>query len=255
MNGLLKLRKEMIITGLVPLKYLLFTILLSDIYKIESDGSVFAVSSIKIPDLYDYFSDFNSSKNSELDKALDSLADEGLIFFDEVNDGIIYVGEFRGRKLFTFEVKGSMFESAKEELENALKEYSKSKSIKDKSRSRYIREQVDKFVEQGIDKLGPSDFTDLHGYLYELYTGGEIYTIRNKIEYYQTNNMLKAYDRFTVFAILVEGTLHYGKYSKKGIPTLTNVAYHKDDIFKSLTRADSGSKEYMRDSETCGGDF
>lgn len=88
-----------------------------------------------------------------------------------------------------------------------------------------------------------------------MYTGGEVYIIRSKVEYFQTNNMLKAYDRFTVFAILIEGTLNYDEYSTRGVPTLTNVAYRKDDIFRKLTRTDSDSKDYMREMDTTDGSF
>ena len=96
--------------------------------------------------------------------------------------------------------------------------------------------------------MTPGDFTELHGYLYEVYTGGEIYVLRGKVEYFQTNNMLKAYDRFTVFSLIVEATLRYDKYRKKGVPTLTNVACMKDDVFHTLVRSsDEGSKDYMRE--------
>ena len=74
-----------------------------------------------------------------------------------------------------------------------------------------------------------------------------MYTLRNEAEKYQTKNILKAYDRFTTMAILIEATLHYDKYRSKGLPPLVNVASIKDDVFKAFTKADSGSKYYMRD--------
>ena len=258
MNSLFKLRKNMAITGLVPFKYLLYAALLTKVTSFEPEDSdeKFGVFSENISDLYDYFPEFNSKKNNEIDKALDDLADEGLISFDAENPELIYLGEFRGRKFFTFEVKSSLFEEAKQKLDDAIKAYGKSRSAKDKSRSRYIREQIDKLLaEKGVEAFTPNDFTDLHSYLYEMYTGGEVYIIRSKVEYFQTNNMLKAYDRFTVFAILIEGTLNYDEYSTRGVPTLTNVAYRKDDIFRKLTRTDSDSKDYMREMDTTDGSF
>ena len=94
--------------------------------------------------------------------------------------------------------------------------------------------------------MTPGDFTTLFTYLYEIFTGGETYTVRNKMEYYQTTNILKAYDKFTTFAILVEGTLNYPAYDRRGVPTLTRVSVMKDTIFGALSRGD-GSKDYMRE--------
>lgn len=249
MNVLLRLKKDMVITGLVPFRYLLYTALLSDVvaYDSESEGIRYGVFRGEQDDLYDHFSDWTSSdeRRDEVYKALNDLSDEGLIFFDE--EDRIYLGEFRGKKFFTFEVKSSMYDEAYKLYEEELKRYGSSHSAKDKSRARYIRERVNKLLVNGVEELRPSDFTELHGYLYEIYTGGEIYVIRSKAEHFQTTNMLKAYDRFTVFAILVEGTLHYDKYKKMGVPTLTNVAVKKDDIFHALSKSGEGSKDYMRD--------
>lgn len=248
MNALFRLRKDMQITGLVPFKYLLYSAMLSDVtpYTPDDEETKYGVFSGVQEDLYDYFPEWDhvDDRRNEVLKALNDLAEEGLIWFDE--EDRVYLGEYRGKKFFTFEVKNSLFDSAMELLDRELKRYGKSKSAKDKSRSRYIRDQIDQLIDRGVENLGPGNFTDLHGYLYEVYTGGEIYILRGKVEHFQTNNMLKAYDKFTVFSILVEATLRYDTYRKKGVPTLTNVACMKDDVFRTLTKTDSG-KEYMRE--------
>lgn len=223
--------------------------LLSDViaYVSEDDGIKYGVFAQSTQDLYDYFPDWDHTdeRRNEVFKALNDLAEDGLVWFDE--EERIYLGEYRGKKFFPFEVKNSLFDTANKLLSEELKKYGKSKSAKDKSRARYIREQIDRLLDRGVESMTPSDFTDLHGYLYEVYTGGEVYIIRGKTEYFQTNNMLKAYDKFTVFSLIVEATLRYDFYRKKGMPTLVNVACMKDDVFRVLTKADSGSKDYMRD--------
>lgn len=247
MNGLLRLRKDMVITGIIPFKYLLYATFLSDVIPLEEDGVKYGIFSRDALDLYSYYSEWHNDdlRRSELKKALDDLQDEGLVYYDE--HGRIFLGEFRGRKFFTFEVKNSLFDKAKDLLFKEIDNYIRTKPAKGKSRGRYIKDQIEQLMEKGVDNMTPGDFTDLHSYLYELYTGGEIYILRNKVESFQTNNMLKAYDRFTVFTILVEGTLKYDSFRKKGVPTITNVACMKDDVFGSLTKTDSGSKEYMRE--------
>ena len=249
MNTLLRLRKDMPITGLVPFKYLLYAAMLSDVvpFYSEEDDIKYGIFSESEQDLYDYYPDWDNAdeRRNEVFKALSDLSDEGLIWFDE--DNRIYLGEYRGKKFFPFEVKNSLFEKAMELLDSKLKDYGKSKSAKSKSRARYIREQINRLTSKGVENLTPGDFTDLHGYLYEIYTGGEVYILRGKVEHFQTNNMLKAYDKFTVFSLIVEATLRYDSYRKKGIPTLTNVACMKDDIFRALTKSEEGSKDYMRE--------
>lgn len=247
MNVLLKLRKDMAITGLVPFRYLLYTALLSDVVPFVDEDVKYGVYGGEQDELYDRFSDWASAdeRRDEVCKALNDLADEGLIFFDDADR--IYVGEFRGKKFFAFDKKNSLFDEASKVLDSELKRYGSSRSAKDKSRSRYIRSQIDKFLDKGVENMSPGDFTELHGYLYEVYTGGEIYVIRGKTEYFQTNNMLKAYDKFTVYSLIVEGTLHYDTYRKKGVPTLTNVACMKDDVFRALSKSAEGSKDYMRE--------
>lgn len=238
------------ITGFVPFKYLLYSAMLSNVvpYISDDDDTKYGIFGESQGDLYDYFSDWDHTddRRNEVLKALNELGEEGLIMFDEDDVDKIYLGEYRGKKFFPFEAKNSLFDDATSLVDTELKRYGKSKSAKDKSRSRHIREQIDRLLSKGIENFHPSDFTDLHGYLYEIYTGGEIYILRGKVEYFQTNNMLKAYDKFTVFAIIVEATLRYDTYRKKGVPTLTNVACMKDDVFRALTKSDSG-KEYMRD--------
>lgn len=249
MNVLLRLRKDMPITGIVPFKYLLYAAMLSNVvpHFMEDEDTKYGIFAETEGELYDYFPDWDNSddRRNEVLKALNDLADEGLIWFDD--DENIYLGEYRGKKFFPFEAENSMYDDAVKKLNEAIKGYGRSKSAKDKSRSRYIREQIDKLIDKGVDNLTPGNFTDLHGYLYEIYTGGEIYIIRNKAEHFQTNNMLKAYDKHTVFSLIVEATLGYDKYRKRGVPTLTNVACMKDDVFKALTKPDEGSKDYMRE--------
>lgn len=237
------------ITGLVPFRYLVYSAMLSSVVPFIPDNEdvKYGIFSETESELYDYYPEWDhvDDRRSEIVKALDDLENEGLIWFDD--EGRIYLGEYRGRKFFPFEVKNSLFDSATELIESELRRYGKSKSAKDKSRARYIREQIDNMVNNGVESFTPGMFTDLHGYLYEVYTGGEIYIIRNKVEHFQTTNMLKAYDKATVFALIVEATLHYDKYRKKGMPTLTNVACMKDDVFHALTKLDEGSKDYMRE--------
>ena len=249
MNILLRLRKDMTIAGIVPFRYLLYTAMLSDVvtYEPEDEDTRYGIYGGEQEDLYDHFSDWcnEDDRRDEVLQALNDLCDEGFIFFDD--DDRVYLGEFRGRKFFTFEQKNSLYERAEKTLDEALKRYGRSKSAKDKSRARYIREQIDKLIDKGIENLSPGNFTDLHGYLYEIYTGGEIYMVRGKVEHFQTKNMLKAYDKFTVYALLVEATLRYDTYRKKGVPTLTNVACMKDEVFGALTKPDEGSKDYMRE--------
>lgn len=247
MNVLLRLRKDMPITGIIPFKYLLYSAMLSNVVPFDDEDVRYGVFSESSQELYDYFSDWGHSdiRRNEVYKALSDLCDEGLIFFDD--DNRVYLGEYRGRRFFPFEVKSSLFDNAIKLLDSELKRYGMSKSAKDKSRMRYIREQVDRFLDKGVENMTAGDFTELHGYMYEVYTGGEIYVIRNKTEYFQTNNMLKAYDKYTVFALIVEATLHYELYRKRAVPTLTNVACMKDDVFHALTKSDDSSKEYMRD--------
>lgn len=256
MNGLLRLRKDMVVTELVPFKYLLYVAMLSSVVPYEGDDDCrYGVYSESCQDLYDYFSDWNHSddRRNEVLKALKDLEEEGLTFYDK--DGRVYLGEYRGRRFFTFEVKNSMSDYAMDFLKKEIKRYKKSSSAVTRSRGKYIEEQITELLRKGVDQLLPSDFTNLHGFLYEIYTGGEHYIVRSKIEYYQTTNMLKAYDKFTTFAIMIEAVLNYDKYRKNGIPTLTNVAYMKDDVFKALSKSsDEGSKDYMRDITSAIGD-
>ena len=249
MNVLLRLRKDMVITGLVPFKYLLYAALLSNVspYQPEGEDTKYGIFGEDQSDLYDHYPewDHTDDRRNEILSALNDLADEGLLWFDD--EDRIYLGEYRGKLFFTFVVKNSLYDMAEVLMYDSLKAYGRSKSAKDKSRSRYIREQIEKMLSKGVENLTPGDFTEIHGYLYEVYTGGEVYIIRGKVEHFQTNNMLKAYDKFTVFALIVEATLRYDTYRKKGVPTLTNVACMKDDVFRALTKSDEGSKEYMRE--------
>lgn len=216
--------------------------LLSDVTaEVDEDmGLKLAVSKYTEEDVIDYFSDWDVA---EIVDALNGLGSEGLAEFDE---GKIYLGEFRGRKFFPYEVKSSMYDRMKEYLEDKLTTYVK--TARNKSRAKYVKREVMQIAEK-VDKLNPNDFTELHGLLYEIYTGGEVYNIRNQVEYYQTSNILKVYDRHTTFSIIVEGTLNFEAYRKSGIPTLTFVGVCKDDIFGALTKGTSHGKDYMRTVE------
>lgn len=241
MNGLLRIRKGMPLIESVSLKHLIYVALLSDISSEDSEDSLkLAVSNIKEEDIYDYFSDW---AEDEVYEALTALGTEGFIEFSE---GSIYLGEFRGRRFFPYEVKSSMYDRIKEFLTEKLAEYTK--RARNKSRAKYVKKEIIHITDK-VDKLTPNDFTELHGLLYEVYTGGEVYNIRNQVEYYQTSNILKAYDRHTTFSIIVEGTLNFEAYRKSGIPTLTFVGVAKDDIFGNLTKGTSHGKDYMRTVE------
>ena len=167
-----------------------------------------------------------------------------LIFMD-TEEGI-YAGEIRGSRFFPFNAESSIADAAIEKLREAIKSFEKPRSALRRSRGRFIAEQINTYIDRGISEMTPGDFTTLFTYLYEIFTGGETYTVRNKTEYYQTTNILKAYDKFTTFAILVEGTLNYPAYDRRGVPTLTRVSVMKDTIFGALSRGD-GSKDYMRE--------
>lgn len=244
MNALLRLHKEMAVISAMPLKELMFVVMLSDVQKVyseEDDTYLVAVNKTK-SEFFELFGEWN---DDDVQKAFDELSNEGLIFEDADDSEVLYVGELRGRKVFTFEQESSLLVQAQNKLDDVLQSQLKSKSAKDRSRASYIKGRIEDMMSDGVGAMTPSKFTELHGYMYELYTGGEIYIIRNKAEYYQTNNMLKAYDKNTVFALIVFGTLDYDKFRKSGIPTLTNVACIKDDVFRGITK--SGSKNYMRD--------
>ena len=237
----------MVVTGLVPFKYLLYSALLSDVvrYQDDSDETCHGIFNDTLESVYERFNEWGE----EVEDSLNVLAEEGVLSVD-YDKGIIFLGEYRGRRFFPYEVKTSLFDKVSKVLDDAIKGYGKSKSAKDRSRSRYIREQVNRLIEHGIERMTPGDFTELHGFLYEVYTGGSIYNIRNQVEYYQTANILKAYDKFTTFAILVDGVLNYDEYHRKGVPTLTNVAMMKDEIVHSLTTGNTKTKEYMRDIDS-----
>lgn len=248
MNTLIRVHKDFPIVSLIPLRHLIYATLLSDVRQYaEEDGTISAVSRFSLDDIRDSFGEWAEmdSKNNLLEDALNELGSEGLVLFDD-DEGLIFVGEFRGKRFFPYEQETNIFSESKDKLMEAISMYGRSKSAKDKSRSKFIRSRIDELFDKGIENLTPSDFTDLHGYCYELYTGGEIYILRNKVEHFQTNNMLKAYDRHSTFSIIVEGVLNFDKYRKKGLPTLTTIACMKDDVFKGLTKS-GDAKGYMRD--------
>jgi hypothetical protein len=243
------------ILGLVQLKYLLYCTLLSDTVAEEmEDGSRYVKYSKDVSHLKDLWGDFSSSpKNNLFDEALEELESEGLILFGFEDSDTVYVGELRGRKFFPFELESPLVDKAVEKVMTQIKEYGKHKSTLAKSRAKYLHKEFQDLLDDGVENWQPQKFTELHGILYELYTGGEQYIIRNKVEYYQTNNMLKAFDRTTLFSIMVEAVLNYHDY-RNGLPTLVNVAFVKDEVLAKLTRPD-GSKEYMREELTESEDF
>lgn len=249
MNALIRLRKDMVITGVVPFKYLLYGAMLSEVSPLEEDGVKYGVCSRDVSDLRDLFHEWGG-KEDLFQKALEELGEEGLVMYSDDGE-TVFLGEFRGKRFFTFEATNSMADKALETLRAAIKQFKKSKSAITKSRARFIESQVDTLLARGIETWMPNDFTELHGFLYEVYTGGEVYNIRNKVEYFQTTNILKAYDKFTTFAIVVEGVLNFDTLKKSGIPTLSAVGYLKDEIFRQITSTTS-SKEYMREVDDSG---
>jgi len=240
------------ICEVIPLRYLIYSALLSHVVAHEEEGVKHGVFGGDLSTLCDSFSDWThgDSTKCSYSKALKELGEEGLVMFDAEDDELVYLGEFRGKRFFAFEVQNSIADKALEMLEKAIRNFKKSRSAVAKSRGRYIEEQTHNLLASGVQNLSPSDFTTLHGYLYELYTGGEIYQLRNKVEYFQTTNMLKAYDKATTFAIMVRATLDYDTFRKNGVPTLTNVACMKDDVFRIMSKPDTASKDYMREGDS-----
>ena len=104
------------ITGVIPFKYLLYAALLSNVVQYVEDDTKWGIFVETESDLYDYFPDWTSSDErlDEVYNALQELADEGFIFFDD--DERIFLGEFRGRKFFPFEAKTSLYSEAHELL-------------------------------------------------------------------------------------------------------------------------------------------
>ena len=71
MNVLLRLRKDMPITGLVPFKYLLYAAMLSDDYVLQSYGGFFTGAFVGLACVdyagYDQVAEFRSFDYKELD--------------------------------------------------------------------------------------------------------------------------------------------------------------------------------------------
>ena len=145
MNVLFRLKKDMAITGLLPFRYLLYAALLSDVVSYEPEGEDirYGVYGGEQNDLYDRFSDWSDAdeRKDEVLKALNDLADEGLIFFDD--DDRVYLGEFRGKRFFAFDCKSSLFDEAVVSFDTELKRYGASRSAKDKSRAPQTRAMRD----------------------------------------------------------------------------------------------------------------
>ena len=171
MNALLRLHKEMAVVSAIPLKELMFVVMLSDVQKVYSeDEDVYLVAINKTKsEFLEVFTDWDSS---EVSKAFDELMDEGLVYEDIDDSETLYVGELRGRKVFTFEQESSLLTLAQNKVDEVLRGQLKSRSAKDRSRASYIKGKIEDMLSEGVGAMTPSKFTELHGYMYELYTGG-----------------------------------------------------------------------------------
>ena len=242
-NGLFHIRRTSPMAGKYSLEDLIYFACLSDITKVTDGGEQLGEFSKGYDLLCAYFKDWS---REEIDEALNSLADKGLVMFDDTDEDIIYVGTFDGKRFDPFTPEdSSLVTRAEEKIDLAINE-----AAVPKVRLLYIKNRIKLLRERGIDNMSVTDFNELHSLLYEIYTGGEDYKIRNKIEYYQINNMLKSYDKRTIFAIVTFGVLDYDTFRKKGVPTITNVAYIKDDVMRRLVHKDTSSKEYMREKSS-----
>lgn len=257
MNLLKRLHKEVNLTSIMEFKYVVYLSLLSDVVQISTDEDLRKIAAWNgsYEEFLELFPEWdNLQDDSEIVCALSTLESDGLISFNE--DGTeIYVGTMLGKKFIPFTKRVSFYEQSVKKIKKALKEYCKGSSAKGVSRGQYLTSVLEGKYFMGTGSLKPNDFTELHGYLYELYTGGEVYIIRKKLEYYQTTNMLKAYDKDTVFSILVEGVLNFDFYRQSSVPNLVNIACMKDDIYRSLIGKNGKGKEYMRETESTSGGF
>lgn len=243
-NALFHIRRNSQLAKRFSIEDLIYMTCLSSIEKFyeEKSGTTYGLFSKGYDLLCEYFSDWDSK---ELSKAFETLGEQGLLLFgeeDTYDSDFIYVGTFEGKRFEPFtSAESNLYQDAKDKITQAIKE-----SVLPKARNLYIKGRLNSMIEKGAEYLNVNDYNELHGLLYELYTGGEDYKVRNKTEMFQTSNILKAYDHATTFAIITDGVLNYDFYRKKGVPTLINIGYLKDDVFRKLVHKDTSTKEYMR---------
>lgn len=227
----------MAIVGMIPTKELIYAILLSDVEKFTPEGSSITYGVFEdYTRLYDQLGCLGDPEGV-IGKALDELEEEGLVSFED--DNVCILGEFKGKKLYTYSATVPIFTQSKERLYTELSNFGKNGSAKSAMRARFLKSELDKMLDTDISRWTQPMFNILHATLYEIYTGGEEYQMRNSVEQYQVKNILKAYDKPTTFSILVNGVLGW---SGKGVPTLTKVAVNKDEIFKTLYKKASADK-------------
>lgn len=240
-NTLFHIRRNSPLAEKFSLTDLIYLTCLSSVDKEydEDEKVTYAIFSKGMDMLESYFQDW---EEQEVTDALDELGQQNLLLFDE---DTIYVGTFEGKRFEPFSSKdSSIYQKAVDLIEKGV---SSSKNILPKARYLYIKNRLKLLIEKHTDDLSVNDLVELHGLLYEIYTGGENYSFRNKTEVYQIPNILKAYDKASTFSIIAEAVLNYDLYHKKGLPTLINVAMMKDDCFKHLCKKDTSTKEYMRE--------
>ena len=246
-NTLFHIRRNSTLTKKFNLEDLIYVTCLSSVekYTEEESGITYGLFSKGFELLSEYFSDWSED---EFIKAINSLGEQGLLMYgiegSEEADNV-YVGTFEARRFEPFSsAENTLYQDATEKVTQAVKS-----SVLPKARNLYIKGRLNSMIEKGAENLNVNDFNELHGILYEIYTGGEDYKIRNKTELFQTSNILKAYDHATTFAIITEAVLNFDLYRKKGVPTLINVGYLKDDVFRKLVHKDTSTKEYMREKD------
>lgn len=241
-NTLFHIRRNSSLAKKLSLEDLIYMACLSSVdkYYDEESGITYGLFSKGYELLADYFSDWDED---ELIKAFNTLGEQGLLLYGEDEDSDrVYVGTFEGRRFEPFSSSESnLYQDAVSKINQAIKN-----SVLPKARTLYIKGRLSSMIEKGAEYLNVNDYNELHGLLYELYTGGEDYKVRNKTEMFQTGNILKAYDHATTFAIVTEAVINYDIYRSKGVPTLINVGYLKDDVFRKLVHKDTSTKEYMR---------
>ena len=241
-NALFHIRRNSPIADRYNLEDLIYLTCLSSVekyYEKESDVT-YGIFSKGYELLCEYFRDWDED---ELVKAFNTLGEQGLLMYGEYDDSdLIFVGTFEGRRFEPFtSAESNLYKDAVDKIQEAIKG-----SVLPKARNLYVKGRLNAMIEKGAEHLNVNDYNELHGLLYEIYTGGEDYKVRNKTEMFQVSNILKAYDHTTTFAIITEAVLNFDLYRNKGVPTLINVGYLKDEAFRKLVHKDTSTKEYMR---------